>query len=401
MKRIYDFVIEDHLKKYDQMAFLAGPRQVGKTTIAAHAKTLSPHNKFFSWDKLQDREQIVSDVSIVESLPLDAMLKTKPIIVFDEIHKYSHWKTFLKGLIDEYKTKLHIIVTGSSKLDIYRKGGDSLMGRYFLYRIHPLSVAELIRTNIPAKPISMPKKIGQNLFESLLEFGGFPEPFIKQTKQFYNRWQNLRRQQMIKEDIRDLSQIHEIGQLELLSFTLQHQAGQLLNYSNLAKKIRVSDQTIRRWIEVLSAYYHCFTVKPWSHNIARSLIKDPKIYLWDWSIINNIGSKIENFVAAHLLKAVHFWNDIGMDRYGLHFLRDKDKREVDFLVTKDDQPWFLVEVKLSAKESISKSLYYYKQQTKAKHAFQVVFDLPYVDKDCFSFTEPVIVPAKTFLSQLV
>jgi len=401
MQRIYQSIIKEHLSQYGQMVFLAGPRQIGKSTIATRTKNLSPHNKSFNWDKLKDREEIVSGTSIVKGLPLDALLKTRPIIIFDEIHKYSHWKTFLKGLIDEHKTKLHIIVTGSCKLDVYRKGGDSLMGRYFLYHIHPISVAELLRTNIPDQPISTPQKIKQDLFDSLLEFGGFPEPFIKQNKRFYSSWQNLRRQQMIKEDIRDLSQIQEISQLELLSFTLQHQTGQLLNYSSLAKKIRVSDQAIRRWVDVLSAYYHCFTIKPWSHNIARSLLKDPKIYLWDWSIIENEGAKVENFIASHLLKAIHLWNDTGMGQYGLYFLRDKDKKEVDFLVTNNNKPWFLVEVKFSAKDSISKNLHYYKQQTGAKHAFQVVFDLPYVDKDCFSYTEPIIVPAKTFLSQLV
>ena len=402
MKRIYQVVVEEHLRQYDQMSLLVGPRQVGKSTLANNIKALSPYNKSFNWDVLEDREQITAGgSSIVHGLQLDAMLKTKPIIIFDEIHKYSQWKTFLKGFVDEYKTRLHIIVTGSCKLDIYRKGGDSLMGRYFLYRIHPISVAELLRTSISDNEISKPIELKQDLFDSLLEFGGFPEPFLKQNKRFYNIWQNLRRQQMIKEDIRSVSQIQEISQLELLAFTLQQQAGQLLNYSNLAKKIRASDQTIRRWIDVLTAYYHCFIIKPWSRNIARSLLKDPKIYLWDWSIIDDSGAKLENFVASHLLKAVHFWNDTGLGKYDLHFLRDKDKKEVDFVVIKDDKPWFLVEVKSSGKESLSKNLYNFQQQTGAKHAFQVVFDLPYVEQDCFQHTQPIIVPAQTFLSQLI
>ena len=164
MKRIYQYVIEEHLTSYDQMIFLAGPRQVGKTTIATSIKTLFQHTKFLNWDKLKDREQIVSGTSLLQELPLDAILKTKPLIVFDEIHKYSKWKIFLKGLIDEYKTKLHIIVTGSCKLDVYRKGGDSLMGRYLLYNIHPISIAELLRTSIIDKPISMPKKISDDFY---------------------------------------------------------------------------------------------------------------------------------------------------------------------------------------------------------------------------------------------
>lgn len=401
MKRIYQYVIEEHLTSYDQMIFLAGPRQVGKTTIATSIKTLFQHTKFLNWDKLKDREQIVSGTSLLQELPLDAILKTKPLIVFDEIHKYSKWKIFLKGLIDEYKTKLHIIVTGSCKLDVYRKGGDSLMGRYLLYNIHPISIAELLRTSIIDKPISMPKKISDDLYDALLEFGGFPEPFIKQNKRFYTRWKNLRYEQMLKEDIRDSSQIHEISQLELLSYILQYQSAQLLNYSSLSKKIRVSDQTIRRWIELLKAYYYCFTIIPWYYNISRSLLKEPKIYLWDWSTVEDKGKKTENFIACHLLKAVNFWNDMGLGKYNLYYLRDKDKKEVDFLVTENNKPWFLVEVKSSAKESISKNLYYFQKQTGAKHAFQIVFDLPYVEKDCFEYTEPIIVPAKTFLSQLI
>jgi predicted AAA+ superfamily ATPase len=401
MKRIYQHVIEEHLKFCDQMIFIAGPRQVGKTTIATSTKTLFQHTKFLNWDKLADREQIVSETFLLQGLPLDAILKTKPLIIFDEIHKYSKWKIFLKGLIDEYKTKLNIIVTGSCKLDVYRKGGDSLMGRYLLYNIHPISVAELLRTSITNEPISMPKEISNDLYEALLEFGGFPEPFIKQNKRFYTRWKNLRYQQMLKEDIRDSSQIHEISQLELLSHILQYQSAQLLNYSSLSKKIRVSDQTIRRWIELLKAYYYCFIITPWYHNISRSLLKEPKIYLWDWSIVEDKGGKIENFIACHLFKAVNFWSDTGLGKYNLHYLRDKDKKEVDFLVTENNKPWFLVEVKSSAKESISKNLYYFQKQTGAKHAFQVVFDLPYVDKDCFTYTKPIIVPAKTFLSQLI
>ena len=372
MKRIYQYVIEEHLTSYDQMIFLAGPRQVGKTTIATSIKTLFQHTKFLNWDKLKDREQIVSGTSLLQELPLDAILKTKPLIVFDEIHKYSKWKIFLKGLIDEYKTKLHIIVTGSCKLDVYRKGGDSLMGRYLLYNIHPISIAELLRTSIIDKPISMPKKISDDLYDALLEFGGFPEPFIKQNKRFYTRWKNLRYEQMLKEDIRDSSQIHEISQLELLSYILQYQSAQLLNYSSLSKKIRVSDQTIRRWIELLKAYYYCFTIIPWYYNISRSLLKEPKIYLWDWSTVEDKGKKTENFIACHLLKAVNFWNDIGLGKYNLYYLRDKDKKEVDFLVTENNKPWFLVEVKSSAKESISKNLYYFQKQTGAKHAFQIV-----------------------------
>jgi hypothetical protein len=175
----------------------------------------------------------------------------------------------------------------------------------------------------------------------------------------------------------------------------------LTNYSELAKKIHVSSETVRRWIETLKALYYCFSIQPWTTNISKSLLKEPKIFLWDWSLAEDKGQRLENFVASHLLKAVHFWTDRGFGDYELYFLRDKEQREVDFLVTKDKKPWFLVEVKSSSHQGISKSLYYFQEQTGAPHAFQVAFDLPYVQKDCFSHKKPLIVPATTLLSQLI
>ncbi|OAI48762.1 hypothetical protein AYO45_04230 [Gammaproteobacteria bacterium SCGC AG-212-F23] len=402
MKRLYDSVIRDHFDRNEQMLFLSGPRQVGKTTLAKNCSQLTEHFRYLNWDKTQDRALIlVGAPSLLNGLPLNALLPRKPIIAFDEIHKYKNWRTLLKGLIDEYKGQLDILVTGSAKLNVFRRGGDSLMGRYFYYRVHPLSVAEINRTTLPTAPISSPQKIDEESFQALFEFGGFPEPFIKQDKKFYQQWQNLRQEQMLREDIRDLAHIQELAQLEMLAIFLQQQVGQLVEYSSLAKKIRVSDQTIRRWMNVLESFYYCFTIKPWSDNISRSLIKQPKVYLWDWSQVQDKGAKVENFVASHLLKAVHFWTDIGFGKYELYFLRDKNKNEVDFLITQDKKPWIMVEVKNSGKEPLSSALHHFQSQLHVPHVFQLAFDLPYVDIDSFSLKKPMIVPAKTFLSQLV
>ena len=198
-----------------------------------------------------------------------------------------------------------------------------------------------------------------------------------------------------------MSRIQELGQIELLAEILKHQAGQLTNYSNLAGKINVSSDTIRRWIKTLQAFFYCFSIQPWSKNISRALIKEPKTYLWDWVNVNDSGSRAENFIASHLLKAVNYWTDRGFGQYALWFIRDKEKREVDFLVSRDNQPWFLVEVKLSKREGINKNLFYFQDKTKARHAFQVVFDMEYIHQDCFKHTAPIIVPARTFLSQLI
>lgn len=402
MKRLYYSVIADHFVQNEQMLFLSGPRQVGKTTIAKNCCDLTDYFKYLNWDKALDREQILAgENAVLTSLPIDALLQKKPIIVFDEIHKYKNWRTFLKGLIDEYKGKIDIVVTGSAKLNIFRRGSESLMGRYFHYRVHPFSIAELNSTTIPKEVVSLPKKIPEDQFQALFEFGGFPEPFIKQDKKFYTQWQNLRQEQMIREDIRDLAHIQELAQLEMLAIMLQQQSGQLVEYSNLAKRIQVSDQTIRRWINVLESFFYCFTVKPWSTNISRSLIKQPKIYLWDWSQLQDQGAKVENFVASHLLKAIHFWTDSGFGKYELYFLRDKEKHEVDFLITQNSKPWILLEVKNSGKEPLNPNLYRFQTQINAPHVFQLAFDMPFIEKDCFSKKGPIIVPLKTFLSQLI
>ena len=402
MDRLYSAVISNHLKEYDQMAFIAGPRQVGKTTISTQICQEAEYCKYYNWDKTSDRRIILAgEEEVVKELPIDVILEKQPLIVFDEIHKYKNWKNFLKGFIDEFKGRLKIIVTGSAKLNIVRRGGDSLMGRYFLYRIHPLSIREVLSTSLPKSEISTPQKIDDDQFDALFRFGGFPEPFIKQTTQFYNRWQLLRREQMLKEDITSGENIQDLGQLEVLAELLKHQATKQTKYTELAKKVRVADTTVRRWIKILESYFYCFSLKPWTKNISRSLLKEPKIFLWDWSVIEDYGAKIENFVACHLLKAVHYWQDMGFGTYELFFIRDKDKREVDFLIVKNAKPWILIEVKSNAKEKLSQNLKHFHDQLNTPYAFQLAFDLPYVDKDCFKQKNPCIVSLKTFLSQLI
>lgn len=402
IKRIYTSVIKEHFKNHRQMIFLSGPRQAGKTTVSLMAKEFTNQFSYLNWDNLDHRKIVLEGVESVASFAgLDRLTLEETIIVFDEIHKYSKWKTFLKGFFDTYKEKVKIIVTSSSLLGIYKKGGDSLMGRYFPYRLHQLSIAELQRVELSGKEINEPFQSKSNDFEKLLKNGGFPEPFIKNDPRFLNRWKTLRQEQLIREDIRDLSRIQELGQIEILAEILKHQSGQLTNYSSIAKKVNVSSDTIRRWIKTLQSFFYCFTVQPWSKNIPRSLIKEPKIYLWDWINVEEEGSRVENLVASHLLKAVHFWTDCGFGQYDLWFIRDKEKREVDFLVSQDKKPWFLVEVKLSSKGGISKNLAYFQDKIKAKHAFQVVFDMDYIPRDCFKHLDPIIVPARTFITQLV
>ncbi len=403
MKRIYEPLILHHLNHYSQMVFLSGPRQAGKTTIAQWIGNHFPNFIYLNWDVTETRRLIMEGVLAVgKTHGADELKSQKSIIIFDEIHKYTHWKTFIKGFYDTYKNVFQIIATGSSHLDIYQQGGDSLMGRYFQYHIYPLSVGELLER--PLSPdaneeIFSPQALKEEDFQKLWNFSGFPDPYLANNKKFHTKWEATKTSQLFKEDIRDLTNIHEVDQMEIFSILLKNQVGGLLNRSKLAKHLQVSIPTISKWLSALENLYFSFRIYPWSTNIARSLIKEPKIFLYDWSTLEDIGQKCENFIAYHLLKAVSYWNDTGLGKYELRFIRDKEKREIDFLIVKNGQPWTLIEAKHSER-SLSKNLEIFQKMLGAQHAFQVVLEMPFVNFDCFSINYPVVVPAKTFLSQL-
>jgi len=399
IKRLYDTLLNEHLTTHRQMAFVSGPRQVGKTTTCRnHA------DRYVNWDNIDDREQILSGpAKLVDRLNIDHLSETVPTALFDELHKHPRWKQFIKGLFDTYSDRIRIMVTGSSRMDVYRRGGDSLMGRYFLYRMHPFSVAETFCCELPdpKRVVRAPGKIKQRDFDALWNHGGYPEPFLKRDNRFSRRWQSLRSEQLLREDIRDMTQIQQIDQLEMLVKLLsERSAGQII-YGNLAKNVRVSVDTVRRWIKVLSSFHFGFLIRPWFKNVSRSLRKEPKWFLRDWAGIEDVGDKAETFVACHLFKAVEGWNDMGFGKFQLAYLRDKRKREVDFVVVRDGKPWFLIEVKLQD-GTISSALKHYQEQTKAPFAFQVVINADYADADCFAKPRsPIVVPARTFLSQLL
>jgi predicted AAA+ superfamily ATPase len=396
MKRIYEDLLREHFADNRQMAFIAGPRQSGKTTL-----TRQLCDNYLSWDNQNDRAAIIRGANFVaEYIHLERLHAGEIITAFDELHKYSKWKGFIKGFFDAYNDKSKSIVTGSARLNIFKKGGDSLMGRYFIYRLHPLSVAELLSHKLHDSELREPHPIDSDDWESLINFGGFPEPFLKRNHRFYNRWRKLRTEQIFLEDIRDLTRVQEIAQIQLLAKLIESQSGQLLNYSKLATGINVSQDTIKRWLIILENLYYSFRIRPWHTNVKKSLIKQPKVFLWDWTLCHDTGSRNENLVASHLLKAEHFWTDAGFGDYGLYFLRDKSKREVDFLVSRNNQPWFIVEVK-TADRPLSPHLEYFQNQTGAAHAFQLDFNSDFVNRNCFFDDQPIKVPAKTFLSQLV
>jgi len=395
--RIYDRITAEHLKQNRQMLFMSGPRQVGKTTVARAAADF-----YLDWDN-RDHQMIIlkGPQAVAYFCKLQVASEKKTIIAFDELHKFSRWKNFLKGFFDTYEDKCRILVTGSARLDVYRRGGDSLMGRYFPCRVHPLSIAEVTNSHkLQEKLIHPPRAASDNEWEALLQHGGFPEPFLKRSNRFSIRWRRMREERLFKEDLRDLTRIQELGQLEILARLLEQRSGEQLVYANLASEVQVAPNTVKSWVSTLVSTYYGFLVRPWFRNVSKSLRKEPKWYLRDWSGIDNPGSRAETFAACHLLKAVEYWNDMGLGNFELRYLRDKQKREVDFLVVRDGKPWFLAEIKQS-ETSLSPSLFHFQQQTGAEHAFQIVIALPFTKVDCFQHKEPIVVAAKTFFSQLV
>ena len=395
--RLYSAVLTDHFQRHRQIALVSGPRQVGKTTVCR-----AIGDAYLNWDNTDDRRAILKGPrAIAGALEVDRLRAAQPIAVFDELHKDSKWKTLLKGLHDTYGDRLRFIVTGSSRLDVFRRGGDSLMGRYLRFRMHPWSVGEVARTGFPEHEVREPIEVPSAAWDALWEHGGFPEPFLRRDLRFTRRWQSLRQEQLSREDLRDVAHVQDLGVMEVLIAILAERSGQQLVYANLAREIGVAVDTAIRWVDLLSRLHYGFLVRPWFANVAKALRKEPKWFLRDWGGLTDAGARSETFVACHLLKAVEGWTDLGFGDFELRYIRDKAKREVDFLVVRDRKPWFLVEAKLSD-ATLSPALGHFQAQTRAPHAFQVVIGLPFEPVDCFAAGgRPAVVPARTFLSQLL
>jgi len=354
----------------DKMVFIGGPRQVGKTTLAN--TFIKSDQQYLTWDDLNDRGKI-------KTHQIDPELKT---VVLDEIHKYSRWRTLVKGLFDKYGKKLSIIVTGSARLDHFRKGGDSLVGRYHYYRLHPFSLGEI------------DKSYTINSINKLLKFSGFPEPFVKETEQFYLRWKKERINRVVYQDLRDLQTVKDLSKLELLVDALPGRVGSILSIKSLQEDLEVSPNTISRWIEVLEAIYYCYRIIPFGPPKIRAVKKSNKLYLWDWSEVQDPGARFENFVAGQLLKYCHYLEDTTGHKMELRFLRDVDLREIDFVVLKNRKPVFAVECKTGEK-NISPNLYYFRERTEIPYFYQVHLGArDYIDKNCR------VLPFATFCKEL-
>ena len=342
-------ILEDLGKK---MVFIGGPRQVGKTTLAQ--AVLSDHYKtgrYFNWDFDEDRQDIL----------YKKWREENDLLVFDELHKFPRWKTWIKGIYDVSHDLHAILVTGSARLDVYRRGGDSLMGRYHYWRLHPFTLEEI------------PEGISaDDAFQRLMSVGGFPEPFLDNDEREARRWRRERFDRVLREDIRDLESIQNIQLLSMFLDLLRHRVGSLIAYANLANDLQVSPKTAKLWLEVLERMYLVFSVRPFTKSLPRAILKAPKVYFYDnGDVLGDEGAVFENLVASSLIKRLHFLEDRDGYRYELRYVRDKEGREVDFAILKEGKLIELIETKY-ADETISRSLSYYAEKLNPQKATQIV-----------------------------
>ena len=330
----------------EKMIFIGGPRQVGKTTLAR--QLIKNKKSYFNWDNVEHRYSIIKN-------QLPTSMKE---LIFDEIHKFAKWRNFIKGFYDTYGDKTKIIVTGSARLDHFKKGGDSLFGRYRYFRLHPFSLREL---NNRPKP---------NDVNTLLNLGGFPEPVLKGSQKSYRRWALERLNRVVYTDINDLENIREISSIEVLNHSLSDRVGSVLSIENLRQDLQVSHNTVARWLDILQTLYVCYRIAPFSSSKIRAVKKEKKLYLWDWAQVSDPGARFENMVAGQLLKYCHFVEDTEGYQMDLQYLRDREGREVDFVVLKDKKALFAVECKVSD-QAPSKTIKYFKERVKIPEFYQV------------------------------
>ncbi len=359
-----------------KMVFIGGPRQVGKTTLALSLlgkDADATHPAYFNWDD----PRAAGRVRRLELPP------GEPLIVLDEIHKYARWRNLVKGIYDTEKTRRRIIVTASARLDYYRKGGDSLANRYRYFRLHPFSLRELSASATKSD------------LDALLRFGGFPEPLFLQDEREHRIWQRDRISRVVRDDLRDLEQVREISLVEQLVDLLPARVGSPLSIKSLREDLEVDHKTVERWITILENLYLCFRISPFGAPKVRAVKKERKLYLWDWSMTpEDGGARFENLVASQLLKYCHFVEDSEGHAMELRFLRDTDRREIDFVVLKDRRPLFAVECK-SGERGVSPQIRYFAERTAIPRFFQV-----HLGDRHYETGAATVVPFRTFCREL-
>lgn len=359
MKRYLDQQIANDLNK--KLVILTGPRQVGKTTLSRQLLTDKDSFQYLNWDISSDR-RILQEGSWSQQVPL---------LIFDEIHKMPNWKIWLKGIADSRLAQIantdsqaqKILITGSARMDTFRQSGESLAGRYFSWRLHPISVKELVDFG------------GMNAdqaLDHLLIRGGFPEPCLAETDSDANRWRQQYFTDLIREDILEFSRIQEVNTMRLFVEMLRDRVGSPLSLASLARDLSVTQPTLKKYLDILEALFIVFVIHPWHSNVARSLLKAPKVYFYDNAFVRGgSGIQFENAVASMLQKQVHFQEDSQGVSSGLHYIRTKDDAEVDFAISEDQALTHLIECKLSD-SSLSPALLRFSNQFQNAKAVQLV-----------------------------
>jgi hypothetical protein len=349
------------------MVLVAGPRQCGKTTLAK-GLLADQGGAYYCWDIAADRARLRRE-EIDESARL---------WVFDELHKYRQWRNWLKGVFDAHRERHRILVTGSARLDVYSRGGDSLQGRYFKHRMHPVTLSELLGIAAPksldgliaslvgrTQSTAMGSALGD-----LLTLGGFPEPLLSGSEIDARRWRLGYGELLVREDIRTLETIRDLDRLELLYDRLPAGVGSVLSLNALREDLEVAFETVRHWVSVLERTYAVFRLPPLGAPRIRAVKKEQKLYCWDWARVEDPAARFENLVAVHLLRFVHWAEDVLGERLELRYVRDVVGHEIDFVVLRNRAPWFAVECK-QRERALDPSVKYFVERVDVPYAFQL------------------------------
>lgn len=354
IKRAMYHNLWQELSSEKQMIFLSGPRQVGKTTLSKEIAKKFKNNIYFNWDISDHKKLLIKNPTFFENI--NRQDESMPLVILDEIHKYKHWKNYLKGIYDQFSENYKFLVSGSGRLDLYVKGGDSLAGRYFQFHLFPFTVAELSskKRNFDGffkKPLNdfdiNDKKKTQEIWKTLFNIGGFPEPFVKGKKTFFTRWTKNYVSQIVREDIRNFYDMKNIDNIEILLALLPSRVGSPLSMNNIAGELQAAFGSVKEWLKLLEVFYLVFRISPWTKRISRAILKEKKLYLFNYPEVEVESYRFENMVALELLRAIYNWNEYGYGKFILHYIRNKEKEEVDFLIANNNNPILLVETKLA------------------------------------------------------
>jgi hypothetical protein len=343
-----------------QMRFVAGPRQCGKTTLAQRQlKEEKSEALYYNWDQPAVRNRYRQDPDFLrEDLEKYGERKGKVWVCFDEIHKRAKWKNILKGIFDDLEKKVQFIVTGSARLDAFRRAGDSLIGRYFLFRLMPLSLFEVVRRKKGElqKPLEnasawVEKKIDESkdsfeIMQGLLRLSGFPEPFLRGTENYLQKWKDVYLDRLIREDLRDITKIAELDPIADLAHLLPSKVGSPLSVASLTRDLELGHKALKNYLKKLELVYLILQIPPYSRRIQRGIKKEKKIYFYDWTWVKDESGRFENYVAVELNTLTAMWTDAGWGHYRLCYVKERDGKESDFLILKEEKPWLLVEAKM-------------------------------------------------------